>query len=132
MTSRDRWTIYPLLFLAIGLGLNANLQNQADHESFDGRIVRCKGLVVVNESGKPVVELTSNKSGAGILEARNGDGVLQVVLTADPPGGVLRMLDVTGKYYQFPSFERRPFPLLPADDANPGGEQPAAKDGKAA
>jgi hypothetical protein len=130
MTSRERWTIYPLLFMAIGFSLKNGIESQADHESFDGKIVRCKGLVVVNEAGKPVVEMTSNqKSGAGVLEARNGDGVLQVVLTADPPGGVLRMLDVTGKYYQFPSFERRPFPLLPADAANP--EQPAAKDGKA-
>jgi hypothetical protein len=198
MTTRDRWTVYPLLFLAIGLGLTACIQGQADHAAFEGQLVHskkfegdivlCKELVVVNDSGKPVVQVTANKtgaglvqtasgdgtfqaglegqlvrskefngavvlckelvvvndsgkpvvevaanekSGAGILQARNGNGTVQAVLSAEPPGGVLRMLDTTGKFFQFPSIERRPFPLLPAGDANPSEEQPAAKDDKA-
>jgi antitoxin (DNA-binding transcriptional repressor) of toxin-antitoxin stability system len=205
MTSRDRWTIYPLLFLAIGLGLNANIQGQADHSAFEGNLVRgkkldgdvvlckelvvinddgkpvvqiaanktgggilqarngtgtvqtvlsadppgfesevlrgkkldgdvviCKELIVLNDDGKPVVEMTANqKSGAGVWQARNGTGTVQAVLSADPPGGVLRMLDVNGKYFQFPSIELRPLPAQSNKDANSNEEQPAAKDSKA-
>jgi hypothetical protein len=151
MTTRDRWTIYPLLFLAIGLALNACIQSQADHSAFEGKLVRaarlegdlvrgekiegdvviCKELVVINESGKPVVQVTTNKAGAGVLQTANGNGAFQVVLTADSAGGVLRTLDVNGRYFQFPPAERRPLVAQPNEESESKDEQPAAKDGKA-
>lgn len=153
MTTRDRWTIYPLLFLAIGLGLTACLQGQADHAVFEGQLVRskrleademlikklegevvvCKELLVVNESGKVVAEVTTNKSGAGLMQTANSNGAFQVVLTADPAGGVLRTLAVNGQYFQFPPADRRPLPAQPDDAAaaepaaEPAAEQQATK-----
>ena len=142
MTSRERWTVYPLLFMALGFGFKNGIDNQADHESFDGRlvrskefngkefngdVVRCKELVVVNESDKPVVQVSTNKTGAGIVQTANSNGTFQVVLTADSAGGVLRLLDVNGHYFQFPAAERRPLTVQPADEPNSDAEHSDVK-----
>jgi hypothetical protein len=68
MTSRERWTVYPLLFLTMGISLKdkvAKLVN-VDH-------VICKTLEVTDSQGKPRVVIGSNLAG-GIVKADSSTG----------------------------------------------------------
>jgi hypothetical protein len=63
MSERERWTVYPLLMLAIGLALrNGIVLDELQHNG----VVRCKGLEIFGEDGKKKAELNTNASGASL------------------------------------------------------------------
>ena len=69
MTDRERWIVYPLLFMALGFGLRNGIEIQADHQDahvLQTESIRCRELRVVDESGKTVALLGVNSaSGKG-------------------------------------------------------------------
>ena len=80
MTSGERWTVYPLLFLAIGLAMRA----QSGTPDLDGRIrceileadsVVCRELRGESADGKTLVHLGRVKGGGGgRIEIRDARG----------------------------------------------------------
>ncbi len=61
MTDRERWTVYPLLFLALGITVKDKLVRSVDLET-----VRCNTLKVTDRGGKERVEISSNPAGGFI------------------------------------------------------------------
>ena len=68
MSDRERWIIYPLLFLALGTSLRDKLAQKVETEvllskRIDAEVIRCKQIMVTNQQGKPQILLSSNEAG---------------------------------------------------------------------
>jgi hypothetical protein len=100
MTSRERWTVYPLLLLAIGLALRAG---PADRRQLVGTLTGdtfiCKELAIVNDEGKILVHAGRVVGGGGgRIELRDAAGRNAVCIgtTADSREGVVEFYDANG------------------------------------
>ncbi len=89
MTSRERWTVYPLLFLSLGMGLRSRLTGT----------VQCENLVIASRDGKPVARLHATADHRGQLEFITPDGKVTLVEGTSPDGqsGMLEMFGVDGR-----------------------------------
>ena len=74
MSDRERWTVYPLLFLAIGLAMRAVLVPPASMGDVDAVRIVCREIVVRDEDGNVVLHLGRIAGGGGRLEINDGDG----------------------------------------------------------
>ena len=63
MSNRERWTVYPLLFLTLGIALKDKITKRTDTDT-----VICKNLVVTDRQGAQQVIVSSNPAG-GIVQA---------------------------------------------------------------
>ncbi len=126
MSDRERWVIYPLLFLAIGMATKNGVEFQAEQQMKETQskmpIVRCKELLVLGDNDKPLVTITEASkqrggvitvhnadgkpvtqvksdatTGAGLFETANGNGTPQVVLSSNSNGGAVTLFDRLGK-----------------------------------
>jgi hypothetical protein len=115
MSSRERWTIYPLLFLALGASLRSKFTNTFDVSSLNSRLVKstqlaatniqCDDLVVVGRvvilgrDGKPRLQLGATRSDTGRIEIYGRDGRLVANLAADPDtnAGTLSLQTADGR-----------------------------------
>lgn len=64
MSERERWIVYPLLFLALGAGLRDKLLKQTTADQ-----VVCKRLVVIDDAGKPTAALAGADLQVGRIQA---------------------------------------------------------------
>jgi hypothetical protein len=95
MSDRERWVVYPLLFLALGMAMFDGLRFQAEQQtkkvetkSPEFESIRCKELRVIDENGQLRVALgESAKQNVGLITVHNTDGKPVVRLTADEKGG---------------------------------------------
>ena len=69
MSSRERWTVYPLLFLAIGLALRAALLPPEFVGEVDAAKVTCREFLVIDEAGHVLIH-------AGRVRERGGGGIV--------------------------------------------------------
>ena len=46
MTDRERWTVYPLLFLALGISLKDKLARSVETDRIECKTLVCEGLEV--------------------------------------------------------------------------------------
>ena len=81
MTTRERWTVYPLLFLAIGLAMRAqsgapDLDGRIRVEVLDAASVICRELRVESADGPTLVHLGRVKGGGGGSEEEEDDSTL--------------------------------------------------------
>jgi hypothetical protein len=74
MTDRERWTVYPLLFLALGFAFKDKLVRHADFAE-----VSCNKLVVNDRAGRDRVIIGTTPTG-GILQLQ-GDNNFRGVLS---------------------------------------------------
>jgi len=87
MSTRERWTIYPLLFLALGAALRDKLT-----ASVDSRFVTCEDLEIVDHQGQVQLRLTSHDGASGKLTVfERGDP--RVVITSNKAGGAVTAVD---------------------------------------
>jgi hypothetical protein len=63
MTSRERWTVYPLLFLALGMGLRNHQMDVMQYKAF-----QCETLEIVSKKGEVVAMLSSTANQHGLLQ----------------------------------------------------------------
>jgi hypothetical protein len=71
MTDRERWIVYPLLLLTMGIAL---------HDKFGvAKEVRAHRIVLLNKDDVPQVVLDSTKSG-GVIRAISADQTMQLTL----------------------------------------------------
>ncbi len=114
MSSRERWTIYPLLFLALGASLRSKLTNSSDIGVINSRLVKstqvaagrvqCDDLVVVGRiaivgpDGKLRLQMGSTRDETGLLEVYGRGGRPVAKLAADPvtSSGVLNLQTTDG------------------------------------
>ena len=81
MTSRERWTVYPLLFLALGLAIRAAVLpaenfTTATIQGLDATRLICREIVVASEDGTILVHIGRvMDGGGGRIEVKDSRGV---------------------------------------------------------
>lgn len=96
MTSRERWTVYPLLLLSIGLALVGRFSNS------DFSTVRCRELQVFSHDGEQLLmQLGDTGDDAGMLtlyrQRAHGAGSAPAVrFSGDEHGGKVEVLAPKG------------------------------------
>ena len=100
MSDRERWIIYPLLFLALGAALRDKLTQAVEVDR-----IKCKQFVVVDRQGIPKIVLDTNDTG-GLVRVIDNPGKLTLALGhIDRFSGLLA--GVEGKLIQWlPPFVR--------------------------
>ncbi len=117
MSNRERWIVYPLLFLSLGIALRGKLVGiPSNHfESNElrandiqcGRLqveqlqigrLACRELDVVGAEGRPVVVAGTNPANqSGMIETLSAEGKPLLRLQSTDGGGVLAALGRDGK-----------------------------------
>lgn len=127
MSTRERWIVYPLLFLAIGLGLRNKLfppshfggrsETVIKAAEIDAKRIRCgdfqtdraligqtkcRELIVFGPSGRPaIIAATDGRSQNGMLETFAADGRPLVQLRSTEAGGVVVTFGSNGRIVVF-------------------------------
>jgi hypothetical protein len=76
MSERERWIVYPLLFLILGIALRDKFGTAKELRA---QRVICEKLVVLNKDAEPQVVLDSTEAG-GVIRAISADHTMQLVL----------------------------------------------------
>jgi hypothetical protein len=100
MTTKERWTVYPLLLLAIGLAVRGNATVSFRMPSVTADTVVCRELVISTEGGQPLVHAGRVKDGGGgRIEIFDGDGNVSIAVgtSAESRDGGVEFFDVEGK-----------------------------------
>lgn len=102
MTSRERWTVYPLLFLALGLAFRAVAFpfDKAVVQRLEAGTVECGEIRVSAHDGTTLVHIGRVKgAGGGRIEIFGGEGqdALAVGTGTEPAGGVIELFDAAGE-----------------------------------
>ena len=105
MTTRERWTVYPLLFLAIGLALRgAAPATDADGTvrvgAIDAVSVACRELRVETDDGTTLVHVGRVRGGGGgRIEIRDAQGRESVAVGTRPgrPEGGIEFFEPDGR-----------------------------------
>jgi hypothetical protein len=84
MSSRERWTVYPLLFLTLGIALKDKITGQigtshVESKSVIANRVSCQSLSVTDNQGKPRVIVSPTEEG-GIIQTVSARGNVNVSL----------------------------------------------------
>ena len=104
MTTRERWTVYPLLLLAIGLAVRGG-SGSPDRTptgpvaSVAADTVVCKELAIIGEDGAIVVHAGRVKDGGGgRIEIRDATGTDTLALgtSAEARDGSIEFFDAKG------------------------------------
>lgn len=94
MSSRERWTVYPLLLLAIGMGIKTRVSGIENVPSLG-----CQALTINGEDGRPLVRIHANAAKQGQIEFYNPEGKLLLAAGAghDGKAGQLVIVNDNGK-----------------------------------
>jgi hypothetical protein len=95
MSNRERWVVYPLLFMSLGFSLTNGIAQQEKSALRDGGaerdVVHCKTLEIIGPDGKPRWVLGTTATGEGSLELVAKDGNLEAQVQSNPSGGLLSL-----------------------------------------
>jgi hypothetical protein len=102
MSSRERWTVYPLLFLAIGLAFRAVAvpPDRLDVRAVETETLTCGEIVVTSQDGVRVVHIGRVKGGGGgRVEINDQKGVEAIAIGTSPGNrdGGIEFFDAAGR-----------------------------------
>ena len=105
MSSRERWTVYPLLFLAIGLAVRAAALPAVRFETLSADAVEadqivCREIVVTGTDGTVLVHIGRVVGGGGgRVEIKDAGGVDAIAIGTRPEGrdGGVERFDAQGR-----------------------------------
>jgi len=103
MTSRERWTVYPLLLLAIGLALRAATLAEPPVATLrcaglEAEAVTCRELLVTAADGTVLVHVGAVVGGGGGILVKDSAGIDAVAIgrLSASSGGEIRFFDARG------------------------------------
>jgi hypothetical protein len=111
MTDRERWTVYPLLFLTLGIAVKDKLISLSNVDT-----VLCRTLVVHDRAGKEQVVITSNPGGGLVRTQGTKTGINVLVGHLESAAGLF-FVDAGGNVYSRSFTAPLAAPRKPADDA---------------
>ena len=83
MSTRERWIVYPLLFLALGTALRPKLaptfeasimqitSDDVKSRELTADRITCRSLTIVDDQNRPRIELVVNRDGRSSLMEKN-------------------------------------------------------------
>ena len=95
MTDRERWTIYPLLFLALGIAVKDKIFREVTTDNVLAKKMQCNSLIVTDPQGAEQVLITATPNG-GLIRTRGAMAIVdhsgreQVLLSSTSNGGLIR------------------------------------------
>src|SRR5215471_18878319 len=101
MSNRERWVVYPLLFLAIGMAWHNDMdlkQTLHDGHALEVEFVRCKELEIVGADNKPRAKLGTSASGDAVAEAMTAEGKVVLRLGHEAQQLVLLITDPSNEH----------------------------------
>jgi hypothetical protein len=110
MTSRERWTVYPLLFLAIGLAVRSAVLSDGGAEVETPRLV-CRELLVQAADGTVLVHAGRVVGGGGgRIEIKDAAGIDAIAIGTRPEArdGAVEFFDAEGQPIGVPLAPVRP------------------------
>ncbi len=109
MTTHERWILYPLLFLTLGIAMRDKVvpprvrarevtANEIRCNQLDVGRAECQVMVVSRPDGKDSIQMGVVQGGGGRLKLCGKDGKQLVVIAADPTGqsGVIEIYNSHG------------------------------------
>jgi hypothetical protein len=121
MTDRERWTVYPLIFLTLGIALKDKLVEAVDLQC---RNLVCNAVHVTDQNGRQQALFTATQSG-GQLRSFGQPGAPTVIVGQAPQLSGLIFTDAQGAVLPGSvAVEWTPPEKKPATDQ--GARQPAA------
>jgi hypothetical protein len=132
MTDRERWTVYPLLFLTLGIAVKDKVVGRLAADT-----MLCNTLVVQDNKGKEQVVISSSPVGGQVitLGSKNGLGVLvghtdklAGLMFVDGRGRLIRSLATMPANAVAPADANRPEPESKEAARPPADEQPSPPD----
>lgn len=87
MSSRERWTVYPLLLLAIGLGMRTAPPSEENLklDMLSAAQVRCREIIVEADNGTVLLHMGRVvDAGGGRIEIKDADGVETIAIGTRP------------------------------------------------
>lgn len=104
MTTRERWTVYPLLFLAIGLAVRAATIAEGPAavlrcDGLEAGTVTCRELVVTAADGTVLVHVGAVVGGGGGIRIKDIEGIDAVAIGRLPESrdGAIQFFDGEGR-----------------------------------
>ena len=105
MTSRERWTIYPLLFLSLGLGTRLAIVPTGRFaavkvDELEAKRVVCQELIIEDDRKTVVIHLGRlEKDGGGRIEIADASGETRAAIGTqrEQPGGVIEISNSRGE-----------------------------------
>lgn len=88
MTDRERWTVYPLLFLTMGIAIKDKLGPLRVDDVYS-KAVFCQELVVTDAQGREQVVLAANENGGFVRTVGNKSGLRTVLGHMEGVGGLV-------------------------------------------
>jgi hypothetical protein len=148
MTDRERWTVYPLLFLALGISLKDKLSgsvatdrveckavvceavevvgpNPGQRVTINAGNIICRSLIATDETGKQQLAAVSSNQDGGVLRTYGTHTGTHAVLGNFKQYAGLLFLDARGGGHAGPLFAS-PVPLQKQDAQPDAAKQPAA------
>jgi hypothetical protein len=96
MSTRERWIVYPLLFLALGTALRPKLaptfeasimqvtSDDVKSRKLTADRVTCRSLTIVDDQQRPRLELVGNRDGlAGVIDKNLKAGTIRIMPIAE-------------------------------------------------
>ncbi len=123
MSSRERWVVYPLLFLTLGIALKDKITREVSV-----RTLQCESLLVTDRQGERQVYISANQSG-NTLHARNAglgpDVILgQVEVSGGRQLAGLMFADEQGRFLTRPGVV---VPMIPRKSRKAGEQEEGSK-----
>jgi len=105
MSSRERWTVYPLLFLALGLAVRAIAVPQGEFDAarvgdLESTRLVCKEIVIENDDGTILVHMGRVVGGGGgRIEIKDQKGVDTIAVGTQHKDreGIVEFFDAKGE-----------------------------------
>jgi hypothetical protein len=98
MTDRERWTVYPLLFLALGIAVKDKLPGPVRIDDLHSKAVFCRELIVTDQQGKEQVFIAANDNGGYIRTTGNKNDLRTVVGNSELAAGLM-FVDPQGRIH---------------------------------
>ena len=131
MSTRERWIVYPLLFMTLGIALrdkvitpNRLAVGTVVCNRLQSNRAECHTLLVNDPAGRPVVVAgTDANTGAGIIETFTARGIPQVRLFSTDTGGMLTTFELKRSVPQRP---KKPPDSEESSDRQPTQQTPGS------
>ncbi len=105
MSTRERWIVYPLLFLTLGVALRDKFTGrlrigQVICDRLESGQSECRALIVMGPNGRPVVAAgTDAKSNSGAIATFSADGMPLVQIESAGAAGMVVLTGHVGQEF---------------------------------